>query len=461
MKQILLLEMKKILLTMAAAAIALPIFAEGYQINTLSARQGGMGHTGVAQKLGAESMYFNPAGMAFMTEDVDITAAINAVVPTAKAKIDGAWYKTDNKVSTPMMINAGFSIYDNLKAGVSFYTPYGSAINWGENWPGAILNEQVSLKTFTIQPTVSWRIMKNLSVGVGLNMAWGSVNLDKGLVNPSTLDKILALQQQEYRFGHTMPASVNLTGKSEFGWGFNAGVMYDINDKVSVGVSYRSKMMMKVEKGDASLTYANDIARTILQNDLDLLNQSNFTAEMPMPSVLTFGVSYKPANRLLLALDAQFTGWGAYKTLDIEFLDDKLKAYDQHITKDYKNAWAFRVGAQYGVTDRFDARAGLVVDMTPVNDNHYNPETPGMTKLTPSVGFSFRPVEGLSIDFSLLYVAGLGANGVKCDYADLLAPKYNQVAQAIGLPTLPVVNTLSGDYKVHAFSPSLGFSYSF
>lgn len=37
--------------------------AEGYQINTLSAKQGGMGHTGTALKLGAESMFFNPAGL--------------------------------------------------------------------------------------------------------------------------------------------------------------------------------------------------------------------------------------------------------------------------------------------------------------------------------------------------------------------------------------------------------------
>ena len=444
---------------MAAAAIALPMMAEGYQINTLSARQGGMGHTGVAQKLGAESMYFNPAGMAYMDNSFDFSAAIDAVVPSAKANIDGTWYKTDNKVSTPMMFNAGFSIYDNLKAGVSFYTPYGSAINWGYNWPGAILNEQVSLKTFTIQPTISWRIIDNLSVGIGLNMAWGSVNLDKGLVSPSTLDKLLVLMQQQYSFGHNMPASVNLTGKSEFGWGFNVGAMYDINDKLTVGVSYRSKMVMKVEKGDASLSYANDIARQILQGQIGLIDQANFRAEMPMPSVLTFGVAYKPVSKLMLAFDAQYTGWGAYKTLDIEFAD--LSQFDQHITKDYKNAWAFRLGAQYGLTDRFDIRAGLVLDLTPVNDNYYNPETPGMTKITPSVGFSFRPIDKLSIDFSLLYVAGLGADNVKCEYQDLLAPTYNQMAGMAGLPTIPVTSTVSGDYRVHAFSPALGFTYSF
>ena len=46
---------------MAAAATSLALWAEGYQINTLSAKQEGMGHVGVAMKLGSESMIFNPA----------------------------------------------------------------------------------------------------------------------------------------------------------------------------------------------------------------------------------------------------------------------------------------------------------------------------------------------------------------------------------------------------------------
>lgn len=49
-------------------------FAEGYQINTLSARQNGMGHTGTALKLGAESMIFNPAGLGFLDKTLDFKA---------------------------------------------------------------------------------------------------------------------------------------------------------------------------------------------------------------------------------------------------------------------------------------------------------------------------------------------------------------------------------------------------
>lgn len=64
--------MKRILCAAVGAVMALSAVAEGYQVNTLSARQGGMAHTGVAQKLGAESMYFNPAGLGFMEKTLDL-----------------------------------------------------------------------------------------------------------------------------------------------------------------------------------------------------------------------------------------------------------------------------------------------------------------------------------------------------------------------------------------------------
>ncbi len=446
--------MKNFILSLAVLGTFTSAMAEGYQVNSLSARQGGMGHTGVAQKLGAESMYFNPAGLGFMENTADFTAAINGVMPTATATVNGKDYTTDNKVSTPILINAAFSIYDNLKAGISFYTPYGSSINWGENWAGAVLNQKVSLATYTIQPTVSWRITPALSVGIGLNMAWGSVDLYKGLVCPSTLDIMLAAMGNDYRFGNTIPASVNLKGTSGFGWGFNVGAMYDINSQWTAGASFRSKMNMKVKSGDASLSYANDIARGVLQSSLDVLNKANFKAEMPMPYVLSFGVAYKPVPKLLLALDAQLTGWSAYKSLDIEFLDDKLTAYNQHLDKDYHNSWTLRLGAQYGLTDRLDLRAGFIADFTPVDNMHYNPETPGMTKLEPSAGFSFRPYHGLSIDFSMLYVAGTGKDNASCEFTDLLAARMPQLG-------LPATQTFTADYRLHAFVPSIGVSYSF
>ncbi|WP_290457150.1 hypothetical protein [uncultured Muribaculum sp.] len=40
--------MKKLILASMALAVSLTVMAEGYQVNTLSARQGGMAHTGIS-----------------------------------------------------------------------------------------------------------------------------------------------------------------------------------------------------------------------------------------------------------------------------------------------------------------------------------------------------------------------------------------------------------------------------
>ncbi|MDE6459653.1 MAG: outer membrane protein transport protein [Paramuribaculum sp.] len=438
--------MRKAFISILCCLTSICASAEGYQINTLSARQLGMAHTGVALKLGAESMIFNPAGLGFSQNTLDFSGTLTGIKAYATATYKGSDYKTDNGISTPIAFNAAFKAYDNLQLGVSFYTPYGSSINWTKNWPGAILNQNVDLKVYTIQPTLSWRITPKLSVGAGLTIGWGSVNLNKGLVSPSSLDQVLALTGVPARFEDTTPASVNLTGKSQVALGANIGVMYDISKNITVGASIRTKMNMKVKSGEASVDYANEIARGILEEKLNLIHSANFSASMPCPYVLTFGASWKPVEKLTLAFDAQLTGWKTYKSLNIDFLDSKLDPFDQHLTKNYKNAWCFRIGSEYAVTKRLDARLGLMIDTTPVNKSHYNPETPGMTKIGPSAGVSFYPVKSLAIDFSFMYVAGTGEKNASCSYDDLLLYKKE---------------VFTADYKVHAFTPSIGLRYSF
>lgn len=459
--------MIKELLLLATGCLlgALTAAAEGYQVNTLSARQLGMGHTGVALKLGAESMIFNPAGLGFSSKTLDLTGTFTAVASQVSADVSGATYRTHNSISTPMAFNAAFRVYDNLQVGVSFYTPYGSSINWTRDWPGSVLSQKVNLKIYDLQPTVAWRITPKLSIGTGLMLSWGSVDLSKGLVSSSTMDSALGMmaatgisQQMgidpEYRFDDVSPASVNLKGKSDLSVGFNVGAMYDVTSRLSVGASFRSKMQMKVRSGDATVSYANEIARAVLEKDLGIINAANFKASMPSPYVLTLGASYRPVDKLTLAFDAQLTGWKTYKELHIDFLSDKLSAYDQKLPKRYCNAWAFRLGGEYALTPRLDLRAGMMVDLTPVNKEHFNPETPGMTRLGPSAGLTFRPLPRLGIDVSFMYVAGLGRKDASCTYPDLLAASMPVLG-------LPAEQTFRADYHVHAFTPSIGIRYAF
>lgn len=446
--------MKKYITTVIALGIAATACAEGYQVNNFSARQEGMGHTGTAIILGAESSIFNPGALAFSESRFEISGGISAIIPYASATHNGTRYETDNKVSTPMNVSASFRIYDNLYAGLTFFTPYGSSINWGENWPGAVLNQSVDLKVFTIQPTVSWRLLPGLSVGAGLMVGWGSVDLDKGLVSDASINTLMGAMgmPEAMMFRGVTPASVNLSGSARPTVGLNAGVLWKISPKVNIGASVRTQMNMKVKKGRASVTYANEVARQILGQTLDNLNTTDFSAQMPAPWVASFGVAYKPVDALTLALDIQLNGWKAYKSLDIEF--DRLEEFNQHLTKNYHNALTYHIGAEYALTQRFDLRAGLMVDTSPADKYHYNPETPAQTRIEPTVGFSFRPVPSLSVDFAMMYVHGCGTKGATGHYEDFIAAKF----PALGMSADA---TFTADYRLHAFAPALGLSYRF
>lgn len=485
--------MKKVLAAAVAALAALSAAAEGYQVNSFSARQTGMGHTGVALKLGAESQLFNPAAMAFTDKTLDVSAGMSAIKASAYCKHDGTQWETSNKISTPFNFAASFHVYEELYAGITLYTPYGSSINWGKAWPGATLSESVSLQVFTVQPTLAWRASEKFSIGAGLMISWGNVNLSKGLLTWDMASKLgdiawqaAALQSQlipgspnpgekptEPADKNIPPASVNLSGTSDLALGFSVGLMYNINEKWTLGASLRSEMDMKVKKGDASVSYdASPFLQNVLRESLDEMSSTNFSASMPCPYVFTVGAAYRPLGNLEIAADVQLNGWASYDYLDIKFAG--LSKFDQKIKKNYRDAMTFHLGAQWGVTKKLDLRAGLMIDLSPCDTDYYNPETPAMTKIEPSIGLTFRPTKRLAIDLAFMYIKGMGVKGAtgridQKSFAQAYSAavdQYNSVVTPLGLPAYPKADVpetvdFKADYAVHAIVPAIGLSYSF
>lgn len=469
------------------------VAAEGYQVNLQSTKQAGMGHVGVSMKLGAESMHFNPAGLVFMNNNVDLSAGISGVFANAKFTDpkDGYIAKTDNKASTPLYVYAGFKVYDNLAVGVSLNNPYGSAIDWGQDWRGAHLVQNIALKAFNLQPTVSWKIMDRLSIGAGLMMEFGSIKLDRALIAPRAMTNLAegmlgplgpvleakpeykpiveALVQEMGKYDEVSAVSASLKGNAGVRMGFNVGAMFDINDKFTVGVSYRSKVTARVKEGDVSLSYANELGfKKLLGNVNSLLGElkqqgvsvpgipangiqippldkATFSAELPLPDNWNVGLTFKPNDRWLVSGEVQFVGWGAYNSLIVNFYPaSELQEYDIDAPKKYKNTRIYRVGTQFAATDRLNLRLGAYFDESPVKDDYLNPETPSMNKLGLTAGLSFCPIKSLSVDFAFSYTTGFGRDGSYTDLDLLKKPR-----------------TFGGHYNVYAITPSIGLSYAF
>ena len=340
-------------------------YAQGFQVNLQGQKQQGMGGAGTAFMQDAASLFFNPGGASFVNgNSIDLgvtpTFARGAFLDANTNQVS----RTNSPVSTPFAAYGLFEIKDSskLKLGLAVYTPFGSTVQWENNWIGRFAITRLELRAIFIQPTVSYRITKKLGVGVGFVYATGKVNLQKDI----------PLIDKDGNYGHA-----ELSGKAN-GYGFNVGVYFQPIEKLSIGFTYRSKVNMEVKDGDATFNVPESVTANF--------PNGKFTSKLPLPSVLTFGLAYKINQKIDVALDINYVGWKAYDTLAFNYENNTTSLLDTKSARMYKNTFAFRAGAQYKITSHFAARLGFAYGITPVQNGYVTPETPDANRVNYTAG---------------------------------------------------------------------------
>ncbi|PID88495.1 MAG: hypothetical protein CSB03_01065, partial [Bacteroidia bacterium] len=221
----------------------------------------GMAHAGTGLYLDGSAIFFNPGALAQQQKRWEFTLGVHPLLSKGYYQnLDTrAYTTTENPVGTPAEFYASYKINDKFTAGLGFYTPYGSGVQWPDGWEGRALITKIQLKTYFLQPTLSYKITDWLSIGAGFVIANGNVVLEKDI---PALNGHLALE-----------------GKPKTGFGYNVGVYLQPNEKLTIGINYRSKIEMKVTNGDATFTIPKALTSKIKPND-------TFSAELPMVSSL-------------------------------------------------------------------------------------------------------------------------------------------------------------------------------
>ena len=293
--------MKKILSISLLSLLATNTFAGGYRISMQGNRQLAMGHTGVGiVGQNAESLFFNPASGTFLKDKWSFSAGAVALVSNVKFQNSlYNWSNSSKNLGTPFTFMETIGLPDRFSVGLAVYTPYGSAVEWQQDWPGSHLVNNIDLKAIFFQPTVSYKITDKISIGAGLIYVNGGVTFNRNL-SRSMVDEN----------GNRSDVTVDASGVSA--WGYNLGVTAKLDDYVTFGVNYRSQIDMKVEGGEATFNDMPGFLSGTYQN-------VKFNATMPLPAELTVGFSYQINEKWLAAVDYNYTFWKAYDNLVIEF----------------------------------------------------------------------------------------------------------------------------------------------
>lgn len=392
--------------------------AGGYQVNLASQRQIGMGHTGTGLETGTSSIFFNPGAMSYLRQN-GVTIGASGIISRIAYRAPepgGATAAADNPLGTPFQVYAAYKVDELLTIGLGVYTPFGSTVNWGDEWNGRFGLNELSLEAIYIQPTVSYQLTDKLGVGIGFIYAIGGVNLQRSI----------PVQNQTGAYG-----KAELDGSAS-GMGINAGVFFQASDKLSLGLNYRSKVEMKVSGGDVSFTNIPGALSTRFPEGTE------FDARLPLPATLSLGVGFMPTEALTLAVDISRVGWSAYKSLRFDYTKNVNGAGFSDNARNYEDAYIYRIGAEYKVGDALALRAGAYYDNTPVQNGYLTPETPDADSRGLSAGIGYKVSDNISIDASFLYIN----KKERTDASNLSGG-------------------IAGTYKSVAYIPGIGLNFTF
>lgn len=414
---------KRILLAASSlasfAGFAGTAHAQAFHLQEQSARGAGRAFSGEAADTGAQSLWWNPAAIAGMTE-AEAAIAVAAILPQGDVVDTGTVISRPGQAFAPVggngvaenPINKGVlpsgaiavPLGDRLALGLAVTSPYSFTTEYDADSWTRYSALKTSLLTIDVQPSIAWAPTDWLRVGVAANVEYMDASLGNALPNVSAA---LADGAQE------------LKGN---GWnvGWSAGFQMH-NDSITVGVAYKSGIEHKLT-GD--LTVSGLVGPLEGQN----MALSGVDARFSTPAQIIVGARLKVTPALTLNAQATRFTWGDFDAI-------RLGApINSALPQNYRNSLSLAGGVDYDVSPKLTLRAGVQHAQTPTQDGERDARVPDADRWNFGVGGTWNLSQSFAID--------AGANYITFDDATIDRP----TAAYAGTPAQTVVLT-SGELR--------------
>ncbi|CAK2907781.1 long-chain fatty acid transport protein [Vibrio crassostreae] len=324
----------------------------------------------------AAAMWTNPATMSHMGES---KTTINTMAFDLEMKYQDSLDSSDNGKARSVMPSFGafhaHQVTDKLHLGIALGAVGGSSLDYGSEWAGSPLLEDITLTAMQVNPSLSYKLNDQWSVGAGVQFSWGA-------------------------FQQSTSGIAGFTAKQDTDWayGYNLGVMYTPTDKLKLGASYRSKLEHE---------FNNDV------KGIEKVSNS-LSTELILPEIIDVSASYALSSQLDLLASVQFHRWSEWDATVLDFGIPAEPLNGVSIPRDWDDVWKFAVGADYQLNSDWRLKAGFSYETSPQDD-------PSMQWVDLPVGEQYRYSVGASTYWDDILI------DVFYEYADLGSVDMNRL----------------------------------
>ncbi|MBI1779077.1 MAG: outer membrane protein transport protein [Proteobacteria bacterium] len=357
----------------------------------------------------ATTLFFNPAGMAELSGNQFYVSG-SFIMPSAVPTNQGSTGLLGGSIAGSVGGDAGrnalvpalYGVWDfrpDLKFGLALTTPFGLTTDYNDNWYGRYSAINSHLRTTNIQPTVSYRVSSQFTVGAGIQAQNAAADLsnaiDFGTICfgslPAATCGALGLSPR----GND--GNVRLTG-DDWAVGGNVGLQFTPAPGTRLGLDYRSQISHTIT-GNA--IFQVPAAATPLRATGAFAN-TGAQGKITTPDSINFGLRHELNPQWALLSDASWTRWSVFKQLQFTFTNPAQATSTK--PENWQDALFVSGGATFKPAPLWTLRAGLAYDQSPIKAQFRTPRIPDTDRYWITVGASYDLTPGARIDAGYAHI---------------------------------------------------------
>lgn len=323
----------------------------------------------------ASTIFFNPAGMTLLPDRQVVIAGhlikpsadfSGTVTPTILGGGDGG--DAGDLAFVPNAYLA-YRVSPDVHLGVSLNAPFGLKTEYDSTWKGRTQAIKSELKTISLNPSIAWKASETLSLGAGLSIQYIEATLSNATSG-------------------AIPPNVGTVKGNDYGWGFNLGALWQVNEATRIGLAYRSEVDQSL-KGDLRFSASPAVIPV--------------TADVTLPDSASLSLFHILNTRWELLADITWTGWSDFDELRI------VRAVGTPLVtpENWRDAYRYSLGANYHLNDSLTLRGGVAYDETPVSDAYRTARIPDSNRTWLAFGaqYSLSTSSMIDVGYAHLFMA--------------------------------------------------------
>ena len=395
---------QKTLFTKSALAVAVAIistqaWSAGFQLNEFSSSGLGRAYSGegaIADDAGNASrnpalimMFDRPtfsAGAVYIDPDVNISG---------KSPYTGRSTDADNIAPTAWVPNAHFvmPINDQFGWGASVTSNYGLATEFNDSYIVGEYGGKTDLKTVNLNLSGAYRLNDSWSFGVGFNAVYADAKIER-----YSGEQTAALPKVDQKIA-------SLKG-DEWGYGWNAGILYELDKNNRYGLTYRSEVKIDFD-GDYKSgirTQANALPGAGTAFPWGTTNATvPGSLTLNLPEMWELSGYNRVDPQWAIHYSIAYTSWSQFQELKATGTNGQTLFYKE---EGFKDSYRIALGTTYYMDKSWTFRTGIAYDDSPVPASKRSISIPDQDRLWLSAGTTYAFNDDASIDVGVSYMHG-------------------------------------------------------